>query len=174
MNSHTIVLLLLLVLPGITQGSHHEMVKDCPMHESYSLHHTAVESHGDQAMGFPHDKTTHHFRLMSQGGTVEVSANNPDDEKTMYAIRSHLKHIVVMFSNRDFTTPMLIHDSVPPGTTTMKLLKSKIHYNYEETPTGGKVRIQTDNPIAVGAIHDFLRFQINEHQTGDNLSLPQK
>jgi hypothetical protein len=77
----------------------------------------------------------------------------------------------MMFGNGDFSTPMFVHDSIPPGVTTMKLMKSDIHYTYEEMPTGGRVRIKSDNPVAVAAIHDFLRFQINEHQTGDSLEV---
>ena len=171
MNGPTIALLLLvLTAPGRSQQTKENgPMKDCPMHEEHSGHHAVVESHGEQAMGFPHDATTHHFRLMSNGGAIEVNANNPDDKTNTEAIRLHLKHIATMFSNGDFSTPMFIHDGVSPGTTTMKLMKAAIHYRYEETPSGGKVRIQADDPIAVAAIHDFLRFQITEHQTGDSL-----
>jgi hypothetical protein len=42
-------------------------MKDCPMHAS---HLAVVQSHGDQAMGFPRDKTTHHFRILSDGGSA--------------------------------------------------------------------------------------------------------
>jgi hypothetical protein len=34
------------------------------------------------------------------------------------------------------------------------------------------VSIESDDRVAVAAIHDFLRFQISEHQTGDPLTLP--
>lgn len=171
MNVPTFALLLLVLnVPGLSQQAQEDgAMKDCPMHEQHPGHHAVVESHGDQAMGFPHDPTTHHFRLMSNGGVIEVSANNPDDKSNTQAIREHLKHIAKMFANGDFSTPMFIHDSVPPGTTTMKLMKAAIHYAYEEMPSGGRVRIQADDPIAVAAIHDFLRFQITEHQTGDSL-----
>ena len=74
-----------------------------------------------------------------------------------------------MFANGDFSTPMFVHDGIPPGVTTMRLMKSDIHYTYEEIPMGGRVRIKSDNPVAVAAIHDFLRFQISEHQTGDSV-----
>jgi hypothetical protein len=77
-----------------------------------------------------------------------------------------------MFTNGDFSTPMFIHDGVPPGTTTMKLLKAAIHYRYEEMPSGGRVCIETEDPVAVAAIQDFLRFQITEHKTGDSVSAP--
>lgn len=124
-------------------------------------------------MGFPHDKTIHHFRMLSNGGVIEVRVNNRDDKPNIAAIRSHLKHIARMFCNGDFSTPMLVHDGAPPGTTTMKLMKTAIHYDYEEMPTGGRVRIEANDPIAVAAINDFLRFQITEHQTGDSLAEPQ-
>ena len=32
---------------------------------------------------------------------------------------------------------------------------------------GGRVRLRTSNPEALAAIHEFLRFQIEEHRTGD-------
>jgi hypothetical protein len=38
--------------------------------------------------------------------------------------------------------------------------------------SGGRVRIHTSNARAVQAIHEFLRFQITEHQTGDPTSPP--
>ena len=53
----------------------------------------------------------------------------------------------------------------------MKLMKSAIHYSYEEIPSCGRVRFKSDDPVAVGAIHDFLRFQINDHQAGDSLEV---
>jgi TusA-related sulfurtransferase len=152
-------------------------MKDCPMHEQHMSqqgHHATVESHGDQAMGFPHDKTTHHFRMMSDGGAIEVTANDSNDKPNTVAIRSHLSHIAMMFGNGDFSIPMFVHEGLPPGMTTMKLMKAAIRYNYEEIPLGGSVRIKSDDPIAVSAIHDFLRFQITEHRTGDPLEFGQK
>ena len=151
-----------------------DSMKSCPMHEQHAAHHSVVERHGDQAMGFPHDKTTHHFRLMADGGAIEVTANEVSDKKDAEAIRSHLAHIAMMFGNGDFSTPMFIHDGVPPGVTTMKLMRSAIHFSYEETPTGGRVRIKAGDPIAIAAIHDFLRFQITDHQTGDSLTAQAK
>lgn len=150
-----------------------DAMKNCPMHKQHAMddHHATVEKHGDQGMGFSHDATTHHFRIASNGGVIEVTANDPTDKTSTEAIRSHLSHIAVMFKNGDFSTPMFVHDGLPPGVTTMKLLKSNIGYNYEEIASGGRVHIKSDDPVAVAAIHDFLRFQISEHQTGDSLEI---
>src|SRR5437899_2168541 len=90
-------------------------MKDCPMHAQHMAqqsHHSTMESHGDQAMGFPHDKTTHHFRLISDGGTIEVTVNDPNDKANTEAIRSHLSHIAKMFGDGNFSAPMFTHDTV--------------------------------------------------------------
>jgi hypothetical protein len=36
---------------------------------------------------------------------------------------------------------------------------------------GGHIRIATESPEALAAVHDFLRFQIKDHQTGDPLTV---
>jgi hypothetical protein len=66
---------------------------------------------------------------------------------------------------------MFIHDAVPPGVETMKRLKDQIVYSAENTSKGAQVRINTNNPEAVKAIHHFLRFQITEHRTGDSMDV---
>lgn len=165
---------LLFVSAVFAQDTKPNDMKNCPMHDRSGTHQGVVESHGDQAMGFPHDATTHHFRMLSNGGAIEVTVNQASDKTDLSAIRSHLSHIVAMFHEGDFSTPMFIHDGTPPGVTTMKLMKSAIRYSYEETPAGGRVRLQSDDAVAVAAIHDFLRFQIAEHQTGDSVEAPSR
>jgi len=49
----------------------------------------------------------------------------------------------------------------------MRERREAIAYSYEKTRGGGRVRIATKDPAAVDAIHDFLRYQIREHDTGD-------
>ena len=66
---------------------------------------------------------------------------------------------------------MFIHDTNPPGASTMSRLRQQIHYRYLETRAGGKIRITTANREALRAIHDFLRFRTTDHQTGDPTAL---
>ena len=122
-------------------------------------------------MGFSHDKTTHHFRLYKDGGSIEALANNPTDATSREEIREHLQHIAGMFKSGDFNAPMLIHARMPPGVPTMKKLRDQIQYRVEETASGARVRVSSENPKAVAAIHDFLRFQIRDHQTGDSTTI---
>jgi hypothetical protein len=122
-------------------------------------------------MGFDHAKTTHHFRLTKSGGSIEVGANDPADTESRDQIRAHLGHIAKMFSEGNFEAPMLIHDRVPPGVPEMKKRKRAIHYEFEETPRGGRVVIATKDAKALAAVHDFLRFQIRDHETGDPMDV---
>jgi hypothetical protein len=127
-----------------------------------------MNKRGDHVMGFDHTKTTHHFLLKEWGGSIEVTANNSGDVESSEQIRMHLKHIAKMFAEGNFNAPMLIHAQTPPGVPVMQELKGEIEYNYEEIDRGAAVRISTKNPAALKAVHDFLRFQIKEHKTGDS------
>lgn len=128
-----------------------------------------VNKRGDHAMGFSHEKTTHHFRLSRDGGSIEVTANDPNDAASQEQIKTHLQHIAKLFKEGDFTKPQFIHGETPPGVATMKRLKSDISYTFEAIERGARVQIASANPEAVEAIHGFLRFQIKDHQTGDSL-----
>ena len=130
-------------------------------------HHAAVNERGDHVMGFDHEKTTHHFRLTKSGGVIEVSANDPKDKETRDAIRQHMGHIVKMFSEGDFNAPMLIHTQVPPGVPEMKANLKAITWKAVNTKTGANIVITSKDPAMIKAIHEFLTFQIQDHQTGD-------
>jgi hypothetical protein len=130
-----------------------------------------MNERGDHVMGFDHTKTTHHFRLLPDGGSIEVAANSPQDTESRDQIRMHLGHIAKMFAGGNFNAPMLIHDQIPPGVPVMQKLKSDIQYKFEETEQGARIRISTNSPAALRAIYDFLRFQIKEHKTGDSLDV---
>jgi hypothetical protein len=139
------ILITILLFGGLQLAA--QDMQSCPMHKEHmkaALQHQAdVEKHCDEAMGFPHDKTTHHFRLYSDGGAIEVIANDSKDTQNMQAIQSHLTHIAIMFSNGEFTIPMFVHDQVPPGVPVMKDKRAEISYTFEELPTSGRVRINT-------------------------------
>jgi len=133
--------------------------------------HEQVNVRGDHTMGFSHANTRHHFRLKEDGGAIEVTAIRGDDTASRDQIRRHLKHIAEKFSEGDFSAPMIIHAQTPPGVEAMKRSKAEIKYQYEEIERGAKVHITTANPEAVKAVHEFLRFQIQDHKTGDPIEV---
>ena len=133
--------------------------------------HQEMEKRGDQGMGFQQGKTTHHFLLRKNGGAIEVTANSTDDKTSNEEIQMHLRHIEHAFQSGDFNIPMFVHDQTPPGVATMTKLKDQIHHKYEPAENGGRVVISSANAEAVAAIHEFLKFQIQEHKTGDALEV---
>jgi hypothetical protein len=130
-------------------------------------HHGAVEKRGDHVMGFSHERTTHHFRLYSEGGAIEVTANDPKDTSSRDQIRMHLSHIAGMFAEGNFRAPILIHDQTPPGVPVLQRLKAEVNYRFEDIDSGGRVRITTKNKEVLAAVHEFLKYQITDHHTGD-------
>jgi hypothetical protein len=131
--------------------------------------HQQMEHRGNQGMGFDQNKITHHFLLRKDGGAIQVTANSADDKTSKEEIQMHLHHIAGAFQSGDFNIPMFVHDQTPPGVATMKKLKDRIRYKYEPAENGGRVVISSANAEAVTAIHEFLKFQITEHKTGDAL-----
>ncbi|HLG55354.1 MAG TPA: methyltransferase domain-containing protein [Vicinamibacterales bacterium] len=130
-----------------------------------------MKQHGNLAMGFDQDRTTHHFNLTADGGSIAVEANDPADAAIRDQIRAHLREIAVAFRQGDFQKPFMTHSEVPPGVPAMQRLKAEIAYTFAETARGGIVRIATANVEARAAVHEFLTYQIKEHATDDPVSL---
>jgi hypothetical protein len=144
------------------------IVKAKAQHQHDMAQHDApLSQRGAQVMGFSQEKTTHHFELNQDGGVIEARANDLKDAATLGEIRGHFGHIAKMFAAGDFNAPMLVHAQNVPGTAAMSRLKDDIHWQLSEIPRGARITIVADNQEAVDAVHDFLRFQIEDHKTGD-------
>jgi hypothetical protein len=164
--------------PADPHGKHDAQTHaDCPLMRDdksgaqtdggHDAHLAGVNARGEAAMGFSQTETAHHFMLTRDGGVIQVEAKDPADAANRERIRQHLAHVARMFAAGDFDTPMLVHARTPPGAPTMSRLKAEIVYAFEETESGGRIRIKTNNAEALAAVHEFLRFQIEDHQTGD-------
>jgi hypothetical protein len=133
----------------------------------HSAHLAEVNARGEAAMGFSQTATTHHFQLTHDGGRILVEVKDPGDAQNRESIRRHLAHVARMFAEGHFDTPALVHARTPPGADALARLKADIVYTYEETERGALVRIHAKSPEALAAVQRFLRFQIEDHQTGD-------
>lgn len=136
--------------------------------QNHDAHHGDMLARGAQAMGFDQERTVHHFLLYEDGGAIEVAVKEASDHANLHAIRQHLPEIAGLFKAGDFGKPALTHAQQVPGTGEMTRLKDRITYQYEDTPLGGRVRIVTRDAAALTAVHTFLRFQIEDHRTGDS------
>ena len=146
----------------------------CPMHAKHTAaasHHEQVDERGDHVMGFSHETTKHNLRLLNDGGAIEVRANDAADEESIALIRTHLRMIAKEFANGKFAKPLAIHAQMPPGVDVMKASRESIAYVYEVVERGARVRIKTGDAPSRDAVHAFLKFQIEDHRTGDSLDV---
>lgn len=149
--------------PGMSHDEHLRQLKQ----------DEALKQRGALAMGFDQDKTAHHFLLSASGGNIVVSANNASDADSIAQVRSHFRDIAASFAAGAFDKPVATHAELPPGAAVMAANKRLITYRYEERADGASVVIETADAETRRAIHDFLRYQIVEHKTGDPLTPPQ-
>ena len=131
-----------------------------------------LKHRGALAMGFDQDKTVHHFLLQESGGAIVVAAKDATDTASITQIRSHFQEIAVSFASGAFDKPVATHGELPPGAAAMTANAALIRYRYEERADGASVVLETADRDTRKAIHEFLRYQIVEHKTGDPLTVP--
>ena len=137
--------------------------------------HAQMHARGNHVMGFDQDKTAHHFLLFEDGGAIDVSVKDAADTKNRDAIRAHLPHIAQMFGQGNFEAPMMVHDTKHvPGTAALAQFKDRVTYRFVETARGGRVDIVTTDTEAIKAVHEFLKFQITDHKTGDSTGVKKR
>jgi len=185
---NTIVLTLAMALTQTGEPSTDKKMDPaaCPMHEQHMKqqaaarsaepdgHHAQLQARGARAMGFDQERTSHHFRLSDSGGSIEVHVNDPKDLESKQQIDSHLRLITQQFASGDFSIPLATHGEEPAGVPDLKRLRKQIRYTFEDTALGGRVTIATTDPAALAAVHAFLRYQIQDHQTGDPAGPPRR
>jgi hypothetical protein len=137
----------------------------CPM--ASRERQAAVDHRHQHASGIASAAVQHHFLLAGDGGSIRLEVKDAADTGTRAAIRTHLQAIARAFAAGDFSLPAQIHAQLPPGAQAMKARAATLRYTYAETANGGTVTITTANPEARAAVHEFLRFQIRDHGTGD-------
>jgi hypothetical protein len=125
----------------------------------------ALQARGEQAMGVNQYTSTHVFDALPNGGRIELQ-RDVDDSAGVEQIRRHLAHIAEVFDAGDFSTPAFVHLGEVPGASVMAARRDRIEYFYRDLPRGGEVRIVTDDPEAVRAIHEFMAFQREQHRSG--------
>ena len=142
-----------------------------PAVAQHDQHHAALDARGAKFMGFDQKATAHHFILTRDGGRIEVTARDAKDAASVKQVREHLQHIAVVFGQGDFALPGLVHDTrTVPGVDAMKRQAAALTFKFEEIANGAHVRIVGATPEAIAAVHEFLRFQITDHKTGDPLT----
>ena len=125
----------------------------------------ALQERGKMAMGVDQYTSTHRFDDLADGGRIELQRDEKDP-RDVATIRQHLKDVMKAFEQGDFSTPGFVHAMEVPGTKVMAARRSAIRYEYADLPAGGEIRMQTTDPEALRAIHEFMAFQRMDHRAG--------
>ena len=134
-------------------------------------HHGALHARGTKTMGFDQSLASHHFKLLADGGSIDIQVNKTGDDATRQKVAAHLEVIRAQFTAGNFGTPEATHAEMPEGASEMARLRDAIAYAVEPSARGGALRITARTGEAVEAVHAFLRYQIREHRTGDPMTI---
>jgi hypothetical protein len=124
-------------------------------------------SRATKVSGFDSQKVTRHFYVLKNGGAVEITAKDPNDEATVKSIQAYLKKESDQFAKGNFESTTNIYGRAPESAPQLKKLRDSVTYAVVPQDDGGVLRMLTVNPAAKSAVHDFLRFQIDQMKTGD-------
>jgi len=127
----------------------------------------ALLSRVTRVSGFDSARVNRHFYVLKNGGALEITVKDPKDEDTIKAIRSYLKKESELWTKGNFDTVATVYGRVPESTVQLKKLREDVTYAVVPEENGGVIRLLTVNPSAKAAIHDYLRFQIDQLKTGD-------
>jgi hypothetical protein len=114
-------------------------------------------------MGVDQYTSSHRFEPLPDGGRIVLQRDTTDSAGTAQ-IRQHMTRIAEAFGQGNFALPGFVHAREVPGTAVMAEHRSQITYTADTSPRGGQVRIQSRDPVAIAAIHEFLAFQRRDHR----------
>jgi hypothetical protein len=150
----TISLTLILVSLGVAQAT--------------SPSESELNARFSKILGTDAGKVVQHYYLVKNGGVIEFTAKDPNDSASVNAIRKYLDVQKDLFEKGKNDTDTDVHGKVPDGLLVMKKLRGEITFYTVNSEGGAVLRMFSVNNQARQAIHDFMKFQIAEHKTGDS------
>jgi hypothetical protein len=135
-----------------------------PQHAHHDSAFQAVQRRGARVMGVDQYTSTHRFEAFADGGRIELQ-RDLGDSLGVQAIREHLGRIAREFAAGNFSASATVHAREVPGTAVMRARRESIRYDFRPLSRGGELRITTQDPVAIRAVHEFLAFQRREHRT---------
>jgi hypothetical protein len=131
----------------------------------------AITVYDSDTQAFIRESARQSIDLYDIGGSIEVTVKNRADADTLTAVRTHLRTIADQFARGEFDKPFQTHGEIPPGVAAMQANAAAIAFRHQQPADGAAVRIETHDGELVQAVHAFLRYQIEEHRTGDPLAV---
>ena len=158
------IVVLALMAYGQTASAQHAAHDSTPARKDSAFH--AMQRRGQSVMGVDQYTSAHKFEDLSDGGRIELQ-REVDDTAGVNQIRKHFMEIAESIRRGDFRAPGLVHATTVPGVAVMMAKRNALRVVIRNLPRGGELRLSSDDPEVVQAIHDFLAFQRTEHRTGE-------
>ena len=153
--------LIFLVFAGTAHAQH--AGRDSTKAQKDSAFH-AMQDRGRAVMGVDQYTSVHKFEDLTNGGRIELQRAE-DDTAGVNQIRRHFLEIAESIRRGDFRAPGLVHATTVPGVDVMMAKRESLRVVMRNLPRGGEMRLTSEDPEVIKAIHEFLAFQRAEHRT---------
>ena len=137
--------------------------------QSPALTDNDLDARFSKALGTDADKIVQHYYLMKNGGVIEFTVKDPTDNASIAVIQKYLEAQRDLFEKGKTDADADVHGKVPDGLPRLKKLRNEITFFAVKSEHGAVLRMFTVNEQAREAIQEFMKFEINEHKTGDPL-----
>jgi hypothetical protein len=128
-----------------------------------------LNSRFSKALGTDASRIVQHYYLVKNGGVIEFTAKDPNDTTTISALQKYIDTQKDLFEKGKNDPDADVHGKVPDGVPILRKLRNEITFFAVKNDDGAALRMFSVNHQARQAIQNFLKFQINEHKTGDPL-----
>jgi hypothetical protein len=121
---------------------------------------------------FDKTRTKLHFELLPNGGAIDLTAKSPPNAKTEEELQALAQYISASLASGNFALQIFVEPVAPPNLPQLTKHKDDFAYQIEKVANTTRIRIATTDMVALQALHDFLRFEIVAHKTGDSMADP--
>jgi hypothetical protein len=122
-----------------------------------------VAQRGATVMPFDLSRTTHVFDDEADGGLQTVTANDPSETAQIYLIRDHLADLANRMARGNFADQAWLHGLDMPGLAELSAGYKNLKITYQVLANGASLKLASDDPAIVTAIHKYFAAQRSEH-----------
>jgi hypothetical protein len=128
-----------------------------------------INARFSKSLGTDANRIFQHYYLVKNGGVIEFTAKDPADNASVAAVQKYLATQKDLFEKGKNEGDADVHGKIADGVPVLKKLRNEITFFTVKNEDGAVLRMFSTNDQARQAIQDFIKFQINEHKTGDPL-----
>ena len=116
-------------------------------------------------------RVVHHFYLYPDGGMMTLTVSDPSDAETRKAVRAFVQRVSQLMVMGDLARLREQFGDAVPGLDRIaeaRRRKATITVHSSTPGEGSQIVFSAMDPEALQGLHEFLRFQITDLNTGDS------